>query len=116
MAESSSGETSVQRASTSLWLRVWKARVPNKVKLFSWRACQNILPTRDNLVRRRVVEDASCCFCHRATETILHVLWECGATQDVWASSVIRFQKFGTEQVDFRQLVASLMPKLSLEE
>ena len=45
MAESSSGETSVQRASTSLWLRVWKARVPNKVKLFSWRACQNILPT-----------------------------------------------------------------------
>ena len=78
MAESSSGETSVQRASTSLWSRVWKARVPNKVKLFSGRACQNILPTRDNLVRRRVVEDASCCFCHRATKTVLHVLWECG--------------------------------------
>ena len=62
------------------------------------------------------MEDASCCFCHRAMETALHVLWECGAAQDVWASSAIRFQKFGTEQVDFRQLVAGLMPKLSLEE
>ena len=83
MEESSSRKTSMQRASTSLWSRVWKARVPNKVKLFSWRACQNILPTRDNLVRRRVVEVASCCFYHRATETVLHVLWECGAAQDV---------------------------------
>ena len=34
----------------------------------------------------------------------------------MWASSAIRFQKFGTEQVDFRQLVAGLMSKLSLEE
>ena len=78
MAESSSGEASVHRASTSLWSRVWKVRVPNKVKLFSWRACQNILPTWDNLVRRRVMEDASCYFCHRATKTVLHVLSECG--------------------------------------
>ena len=34
----------------------------------------------------------------------------------MWAGSAIRFQKFETEQVDFRQLVASLMPKLSLEK
>jgi len=62
------------------------------------------------------MEDACCCFCHRATGTILHVLWECGATQDVWVGSAIRFQKFGTELEDFRQLVAGLMLKLSLEE
>ena len=62
------------------------------------------------------MEDVSCCFCHRAMETVLHVLWECGVAQDVWVSSAIRFQKFGTEQVDFRQLVAGLMLKLSLEE
>ena len=116
MAENSSGEASVHRASTSLWSWVWKARVPNKVKIFSWRAYQNILPTRDNLVQRRVMDDASCCFCHRATEMVLHVLWECGAAWDVWAGSAIKFQKFETKQVDFRQLVASLMPKLSLEK
>ena len=47
---------------------------------------------------------------------MLHVLWECGATQDVWAGNAIRFQKFGTMQVDFRQLVARLMLRLSHEE
>ena len=102
MAESNSGEALVQRANNSLWSQIWKAKVPNKVKIFSWRACQNIFPTQDNLVHKRVMEDARCCFYHRATETVLHVLWECGATQDVWAGSVIRFQKFGTELEDFR--------------
>ena len=67
-------------------------------------------------MRRRVLKDARCCFCHRADESVLHVLWECGAAQDVWVGSAIRFQKFGTMQVDFGQLVASLMPRLSLEE
>ena len=62
------------------------------------------------------MEDARCCFCQRATETILHVLWECGVAQDVWVGGVIRFQKFGTEQDGFTQLVSGLMPKLSLEE
>ena len=62
------------------------------------------------------MDDASCCFCHRAKEMVLHVLWECGAAWDVWAGSAIKFQKFETKQVDFRQLVASLMPKLSLEK
>ena len=77
-AESNSRETLVQRANDSFWSRIWKAKVPNKVKIFSWRACQNIFPTQDNLVRKRVTEDARCCFFQRATETILHVLWECG--------------------------------------
>ena len=47
---------------------------------------------------------------------MLHVLWECGTAQDVWAGSAIRFQKFGTMQVDFGQLVARFMPRLSHEE
>ena len=63
-----------------------------------------------------MLEDARCCFCQKADESVLHVLWECGAAQDVWASSAIRLQKAGTVQVDFGQLVASLMPRLSLEE
>ncbi|XP_075665935.1 uncharacterized protein LOC142635700 [Castanea sativa] len=60
---------------------------------------------------------------HRASTSLWSCVWkagvpnkERGAAQDVWAGSAIRFQNFGTEQVDFRQLVASLIPKLSLEE
>ena len=34
-AESNSRETSVQRANDSFWSQIWKAKVPNKVKIFS---------------------------------------------------------------------------------
>ncbi|KAL0359843.1 UNVERIFIED_CONTAM: hypothetical protein Sangu_0833700 [Sesamum angustifolium] len=37
---------------TSWWRRVWQARVPNKVKVFVWRACVNALPTGLNLKKR----------------------------------------------------------------
>ena len=31
------------------WKVIWKMNVPPKIKTFIWRACSNILPTRDNL-------------------------------------------------------------------
>ena len=83
MEESNTGETLVQRTNGSLWSQIWKANVPNKIKFFYWRACLNILPTQDNLVGRRAVEEAWCCFCQNDTESVLHVLWGCGVAQDV---------------------------------
>ena len=78
MEESNLGETSMQRTNGALWSRIWQANVPNKVKIFSWRACLNILPTQGNLARRRVVEEARCCVCQNEVESVLHVLWGCG--------------------------------------
>ena len=109
-------ESSEHRVARSLWSRLWKAAIPNKIKIFSWRAYLNILPTQDNLIRRRVVECARCCFCQKETESVMHVLWSCGAAQDVWAGSLGRLQKSCTEQNDFLQLVTGLMAKLSAEE
>ena len=114
--ELSDGESSEQRIVGSLWSRLWKASIPNKIKIFSWRACLDILPTQDNLIRRRVLESAWCCFCQQETESVLHVLWSCGAAQDVWVGSLGRLQKSSTAQNDFLQLITGLMAKLSSEE
>ena len=38
----------------TIWRRLWRLNVPPKVRMFVWRACSNILPTRDNLHRRRI--------------------------------------------------------------
>ena len=114
--ESNDGESLEHRVVGSLWSQLWKAAIPNKIKIFSWRACLNILPTQDNLIRRRVVEYARCCFCQKETESVLHVLWSYGVAQDVWAGSLGRLQKSCTEQNDFLQLVTGLMAKLSAEE
>ena len=61
--ELNDGESSEHKAFRSLWSRLWKAAVPSKIKIFSWRACLNILPTQDNLIQRRVMESARCCLC-----------------------------------------------------
>jgi len=39
-----------------LFDNVWHKHVPLKVSLFAWRLLRNRLPTKDNLVRRRVLQ------------------------------------------------------------
>ncbi|KAL0434897.1 UNVERIFIED_CONTAM: hypothetical protein Sradi_0197600 [Sesamum radiatum] len=37
--------SSQRQTEQALWRKVWQARLPNKVKVFIWRACCNALPT-----------------------------------------------------------------------
>ena len=45
------------------WNRIWKMNVPPKVRNFVWRACNDILPTRANLYRKKVYTDPLCAIC-----------------------------------------------------
>ena len=38
-----------------IWAKLWKLQIPNKIKVFGWRACQDALPTRMNLVCQRII-------------------------------------------------------------
>ena len=40
-----------------IWAAIWKLKLPNKIKIFGWRACHEILPTAGNLSRRKVVQE-----------------------------------------------------------
>lgn len=50
---------------SQIWAHVWKMKMPNKIRVFAWRVCQNILPTRENLIRRKVVPND---YCERVTK------------------------------------------------
>ena len=68
-----------------IWPRLWKLHFPNKIKIFGWRACRDILPMRGNLAHRKIIEDGECDLYKQGLKSILHVLWECGSARDVWA-------------------------------
>jgi hypothetical protein len=36
----------------AVWNIIWKLKVPNAVKMFIWKACNDLLPTKMNLLRR----------------------------------------------------------------
>jgi hypothetical protein len=83
------GEGSHSSDHGSTWKEIWSLQVPNSVKMFLWRACKNILPTKENLFKRKVLKDAICMFCSQEVESTRHVLWDCPAAMDVWGGVVI---------------------------
>ncbi|KAL3510143.1 hypothetical protein ACH5RR_029544 [Cinchona calisaya] len=56
----STNTASGSHASRSLsWKRLWKLKVPRKIKVFQWKVCQNILPTTSKLKTRGINLDES---------------------------------------------------------
>lgn len=63
---------------------IWKLVIPPKVRLFVWKLCQGILPTRSNLRRRIIQIEGGCLWCAREKETSTHLLFKCISARDVW--------------------------------
>lgn len=68
----------------SFWSILWKLKVPMKVKHFLWRACNDSLPTKFNLCKRKIVQDSTCSLCQWEPETIFHALWGSDEFLGVW--------------------------------
>ncbi|KAH9696063.1 putative reverse transcriptase/RNA-dependent DNA polymerase [Citrus sinensis] len=75
---SSSGSCSRQ------WNVLWSLELPEKIKIFMWRAIKNILPTTENLWKRKCLPEPTCPRCHKSVETISHALFECKAARKTW--------------------------------
>ena len=60
-----------------VWKAIWSMQVPQKVKMFIWRACQNAMPTKQALMRRTIIGNSICDRCQAEVEDPLHALWTC---------------------------------------
>ena len=80
-------------AGKKVWAVLWKLLLLNKIKVFGWRACHDILPTCVNLTKRRIIDDNGCPICTRVSESTIHALWDCAAAQDIWAGSIKKLHK-----------------------
>lgn len=83
---------------------VSKLFIAPRVQFFLWLLSNNKLLTRDNLVKRRTVNDPSCLFCEEG-ESINHLFFQCCVAVNVWEFVSAYFSR--TIDTDFES-VASL--------
>jgi hypothetical protein len=57
--------------------------VPPRIHIFLWLLANNKVLTRDNLAKRRNVDDKTCLFC-KEYETVHHLFFECCVAQLMW--------------------------------
>jgi ribonuclease HI len=81
----SNPNSSNQGEPNTLWKQIWSLRTPTKVKSFMWRACQEALPTKAGLFRRKVIPSPGCDNCGTGAEDCLHALWSCPVISQVWS-------------------------------
>lgn len=66
-----------------LWKSLWKAKVPGKVTICVWRACQDLLPTRAKLTTKGYSGELNCLLCNHPFETIGHIVRDCPLAKDI---------------------------------
>ena len=72
------------RESRGSWKSVWRLKVPNKVKVFLWRACSGAFPTKVVLHKRKIVEDKLRDQCLVEVEDEVRAIWSCDYIREVW--------------------------------
>jgi hypothetical protein len=78
----------VQQVFTPL---VWKIQVPPRLHIFFWLLANGKVLTRDNLAKRRHVEDKTCLFCNEAkpmSMSSMIVVWQKCCGKECWRSLV----------------------------
>lgn len=79
-----SGPSSSSGVLPGTWKTIWNAYVPQKIKIFLWKICHDILPVKANLHRRKVAQSNLCQICKLGAETSEHSLLLCPWTRPVW--------------------------------
>jgi len=62
---------------------VWSIKAPPRIHFFLWLLMHNKVLTRDNLSKKRKVEDAACLFCCEP-ESVQHLFSECVVAKQMW--------------------------------
>ena len=99
-----------------MWQTIWKLDCPRVVHLFLWKACNNILPTKECLHKRGITPDAKCPICLTETESAGHSLWNCIAAKDIWMECSLSLQKCPSFEDEFSNIFQNLVERLPTED
>lgn len=60
------------------------AYIPQKIKMFVWKLCHNIIPMKENLRKKRLTDTGICPIYNQEAKTTEHALLHCQWTTPVW--------------------------------
>ncbi|XP_058770110.1 uncharacterized protein LOC131643803 [Vicia villosa] len=81
-------EVAVDNKVVAFLNKFWKSHVPSKIKVFGWRVLHNRLPSKDQLVKRGIInnsQDKWCVLCMEEVKDLNHLLFKCGVSLKVWS-------------------------------
>lgn len=99
-----------------MWKAIWNIGVPRVVKMFLWKACSNILPTKEKLFKKHITHGPLCPICSLEIETIGHIFWSCPSARDLWTECRHKIYKSTSDENDFMSIMEKLMERASVEK
>ena len=87
--------------------------LPEKIRIFVWRAAKNILPSAENLWKRKIIREPLCQLCKNGMETIFHALVSCKATKKIWKTTRFAEDLKGSSDQDVLSFLLVLNSKRS---
>lgn len=84
--------------------------------MFIQRVCKNILPTYQNLQKRKIIEIDLCPIFYLYTKFAVHAIWDYDDAKDVWSQSCRMVQKLSFTSYYFQDIWQNLSRKLNVNE
>ncbi|XP_057444580.1 uncharacterized protein LOC130736815 [Lotus japonicus] len=110
---SSNDEASTSNPTTSsIWSNIWEVDIQPRCKEFIWRAAQNALPVKANLIRRGIHTDPICPMCGDDRESTCHAILTCPEVRAIWFSSPLGLHINLTEGMSFKEWLEHLLSHL----
>ena len=79
------GECSFGDPNARVWRKIGSLKLPEKIKIFSWRACVNGLPMLTNVAAKVIQTSCTCPICDEEPESLIHALISCDFALSVWS-------------------------------
>ena len=80
--------SSASNGDGSVWKKIWKVRVPHKIRHFLWGSIKDSLPTKQNLVARHILVGNVCDGCGDHSKSVMYALWLCDQVRSVWMTDL----------------------------
>ncbi|XP_060967332.1 uncharacterized protein LOC115719982 [Cannabis sativa] len=95
------------------WKALWTLPVPPKIKHFTWKAFNHILPCALNLFHKKILPQPSCSVCGSNMESVTHALVDCPRARNIWKLSRFKIFYHDHRRTDIHEFYLQAMQLIS---